>query len=187
MSREAMKLALEALEAMTYAFRDTEGNQGSMEEAAHEVSKKAITKLRRALEQPAQQEPVAELLKQSRANFERNFGKGGQGWADWIYGDIAELLSEHTSPQPAPVQQEPAGEIGKVVMFGGDLKEVSWKNGKMPPVGSVLYTSPPAQRTWVGLTDEERMDVLLALNWDKQLTHMDTAKSIEAKLKEKNT
>jgi hypothetical protein len=44
-----------------------------------------------------------------------------------------------------------------------------------------------SQRTWVGLTDEERMDVLLALNWDKQLTHMDTAKSIEAKLKEKNT
>ena len=52
-------------------------------------------------EQPAQQEPVAELLKQSRENFERNFGKGGQGWADWIYGDIAELLSEYTSPQPA--------------------------------------------------------------------------------------
>lgn len=48
------------------------------------------------------------------------------------------------------------------------------------------YISPPAQRTWAGLTDEERMDVLLALNWDKQLTHMDTAKSIEAKLKEKN-
>ena len=51
--------------------------------------------------QPAQQEPVAELLKQSRENFARNFGKGGQGWADWIYGDIAELLSEYTSPQPA--------------------------------------------------------------------------------------
>ena len=52
--------------------------------------------------------------------------------------------------------------------------------------GCSHYTTPP-QRTWVGLTDEERMDILLALNWDKQLTHMDTAKSIEAKLKERNT
>jgi hypothetical protein len=51
-----------------------------------------------------------------------------------------------------------------------------------------LYTTPPAaQRTWVGLTDEERMDILLNLNWDKKLSHMDTALAIEAKLKEKNT
>jgi len=39
---------------------------------------------------------------------------------------------------------------------------------------------------WVGLTDEERMDILLNLNWDKKLSHMDTALAIEAKLKEKN-
>jgi len=43
------------------------------------------------------------------------------------------------------------------------------------------------QREWVGLTDEERMDILLNLNWDKKLSHMDTALAIEAKLKEKNT
>ena len=49
-----------------------------------------------------------------------------------------------------------------------------------------MNTYPPPSKPWVGLTDEERMDVLLALNWDKQLTHMDTAKSIEAKLREKN-
>ena len=47
-------------------------------------------------------------------------------------------------------------------------------------------TSPPASKPWVGLTEEERMDVLLALNWDKRLTHMDTARAIEAKLREKN-
>jgi hypothetical protein len=44
-----------------------------------------------------------------------------------------------------------------------------------------------AQRPWVSLTDEERMDILLNLNWDKKLSHMDTALAIEAKLKEKNT
>jgi hypothetical protein len=49
------------------------------------------------------------------------------------------------------------------------------------PVG--LYLEQP----WLGLTDEERMDILLNLNWDKKLSHMDTALAIEAKLKEKNT
>jgi hypothetical protein len=42
------------------------------------------------------------------------------------------------------------------------------------------------QRQWVGLTDEERMDCIFATNWSKKPL-MDTAKLIEAKLKEKNT
>jgi hypothetical protein len=29
-------------------------------------------------------------------------------------------------------------------MFGGQLKEVSWRNGKLPPVGTKLYAQPPA-------------------------------------------
>ena len=47
------------------------------------------------------------------------------------------------------------------------------------------YHSLPAQRQWVGLTDEERMDCIFATNWSKKPL-MDTAKLIEAKLKEKN-
>lgn len=41
-----------------------------------------------------------------------------------------------------------------------------------------LYTSPPPQRTWVGLTDEERDEICLG---DESI-----AQSIEAKLREKN-
>lgn len=43
----------------------------------------------------------------------------------------------------APVSAEPVGEI---VLFGGDsdLKEVSWRKGKMPPPGTKLYTAPVA-------------------------------------------
>jgi hypothetical protein len=53
--------------------------------------------------------------------------------------------------------------------------------------GKCIYTTPPvAKRQWVGLTDEERMDILLNLNWDKKLSHMDTALTIEAKLRSKN-
>lgn len=42
-----------------------------------------------------------------------------------------------------------------------------------------------AVREWIGLTDEERMDCIFATKWSKQPL-MDTAKLIEAKLREKN-
>ena len=43
-----------------------------------------------------------------------------------------------------------------------------------------LYTTPP-QRTWVGLTDEDEID------WEEGGNLKDLVKSIEAKLKDKNT
>jgi len=49
-----------------------------------------------------------------------------------------------------------------------------------------LYTSPPAQRTWVGLTESEKSAAL----YDKDgmtLDYEDYAEALEAKLKEKNT
>jgi predicted DsbA family dithiol-disulfide isomerase len=53
---------------------------------------------------------------------------------------------------------------------------------------SKLHTAIKAAlaQPWVGLTDEERMDCIFATNWSKKPL-MDTAKLIEAKLKEKNT
>ena len=42
-----------------------------------------------------------------------------------------------------------------------------------------LYTSPPAQRTWIGLTDEEIDE------WTPEIHAV--IRAIEAKLKEKNT
>ena len=41
--------------------------------------------------------------------------------------------------------------------------------------------SPPEQRTWVGLTDEDDID------WEEGGNLRDLVKAIEAKLKEKNT
>jgi hypothetical protein len=35
--------------------------------------------------------------------------------------------------------------VGKVVLFGEDLKEVSWAGGKMPPPGTKLYAAPQAR------------------------------------------
>ena len=46
-------------------------------------------------------------------------------------------------------------------------------------VGQLLYTSPPAQRTWVSLTDEQMLAIV-------HYSQLDNARAIEAKLKEKN-
>lgn len=54
--------------------------------------------------------------------------------------------------QPAPVAVVLPDPVGQVVEFGKGLKEVSWAKGKMPAIGSKLYTSAtslmlPARRT----------------------------------------
>ncbi len=123
---KALKLALEALEeaceivGAAWTWRDEKGRP-------------AITAIKQALEQPVQ-EPVATLLLQSKENLERNFGSNG--YADWIYNDLAELLD----------------------------------------------TPPAAQRPWVGLTDEERIALVVP-----NQTQFVVMKVVEAKLKEKNT
>lgn len=44
-----------------------------------------------------------------------------------------------------------------------------------------LYTAPPAQRPWVGLTDEEEVEL-----WESTDSDWELMKRVEAKLKEKN-
>ena len=34
--------------------------------------------------------------------------------------------------------------VAEIVLFGGDVKEVAWTQGKMPEVGTKLYTRPAA-------------------------------------------
>jgi hypothetical protein len=81
-----------------------------------------------------------------------------------------------------PAQQEPVAYLCENAV---GHKYFRWKKPSSTYKPIALYTSPPAQRTWVGLTDE-----------DKQIAFDDTqegggfwefADAIEAKLKEKNT
>ena len=56
------------------------------------------------------------------------------------------------------------------------------------PIGTSLYTTPP-QRTWVGLTDEERNDCLVDADPCECLADPEAEelmRCIEAKLKQKN-
>ena len=96
--------------------------------------------------------------------------------------DVA--LREALAEQPE--QQEPFALYFETYSYEG--QKSTWfvacpcdgkLNGKP---GIPLYTSPPAQRTWVGLTDEEVDEVD---GWTPEIHTV--IRAIEAKLKEKNT
>ena len=96
-------------------------------------------------------------------------------------------------PEPVkPAQQEPVAaecnfvgtkEWGRCSVEHHNL--VQSEPHKWPDYQTrLLYTSPPAQRTWVGLTDEEIDKTHETKVWDARRSY---ARAIEAKLKEKNT
>ena len=99
----------------------------------------------------------------------------------------AQCSKEHegynTSPaQPAPVQ--PVAYC-KVRPLRGDESfpkiEIDWVGFDWPMTGP-LYATPPAQRTWVGLTNKDIIEIwpqTSTVGWDDILL-------IESKLKEKN-
>ena len=77
--------------------------------------------IKQALAAPVQ-EPVATLLQQSKENFERNFGSNG--YADWIYKDLADLLDTPLAAQRQWVglTQTEVDECYESVMFNPDIE-----------------------------------------------------------------
>ena len=182
MSKEAMKLALEAL-----------GNSWTEPgNKQYEFEKEAITALREALaEQSAQQEP----LQNNPFDCGVYLGSGKD-----------HVIKHRISHKPA--QQEPVAwmreewgpDCGPYIEFYRD-DEMGWRDRKE---WTALYTSPPAQRTWVhatewrGLTDEDSQDVIQRAmhsitGGDNTFTlsankiWVAIVREVEAKLKEKNT
>ena len=96
--------------------------------------------------QPAQQEPAGSVYR---------YGKDSSGtpWhgVRWTASglDLPDGTLIYTSP---PAQQEPVA----ILNHAHGIHTVrSVKLNGLPDGEYNLYTSPPAQRTWVGLTDEE--------------------------------
>ena len=95
---------------------------------------------------------------------------------------LEELVGYIAAQQSA--QQEPATVVQSVPMGHGH-RDMHYAICDHLPVGTNLYTFPqPAQRTWVGLTDEEIDETHETKVWDARRSY---ARAIEAKLKEKNT
>ena len=98
--------------------------------------------------------------------------------APMIRGDIRDGLVDDE-----PAQQEPFG------YFRYDLRLDAWVQNRAGLTGTPFYTSPPAQRTWVWLTNVEIASACKKNGgsewWWKDIEEF--ARAIEAKLKEKNT
>jgi len=144
MSKEAMKLALEALKPVS-----TFGRVGSRDVDTAKAQE-AIKALEEAL---AKQQGQSNFCPQCEA--------------------LARELKAAKQEQGEPV--------GEILLTNGDYKEVSWKNGKLPPIGAKLYTTlQPAQKP---MMEEQIFGLLIridehAMRLPKGL--LDFARAIEA-------
>ncbi len=68
---------------------------------------------------------------------------------------------------------------------GADIT-MSWWHEPALPIGTKLFTHPP-QRTWVGLTNEERLKLYREFEDCLESDGWEYEKAIEARLKELNT
>ncbi len=210
MSKEAMKLALQqALDKMAENAREL-GIQMQPEEprawfTVDELNAWADKKLKENpqwAEQPAQQEPVASDFEKwlGQPSYHDGFGRSPDLWSlKQIQAAVAAMLA--AAPQPA--QQEPVNEGWKLVPV--EPTEDMWKavnklddemaagsyDGKGCSIEQAwnclldAAPTPPAQRTWVGLTEDEIY--MNCPNWLSQEQCKVWIQQIEAKLKEKNT
>lgn len=122
-------------------------------------------------DQPAQrQEPVATTLA-SHVSGEVGYCK--------FHVALPNGTLLYTSPQPA--QQEPVGKVVDCDSLGTPI--VNWKT-KSIAFGTMLYTSPPASKPWVGLTEEDHEQ---AVNVCLHVGVEGLAFWLEDKLKEKNS
>ena len=152
-SKQAMKLALEALED---TVDHTEIGSGP--------NKKAITALREALaEQPAQDNTYGYAKYLAEAMFKRHFasdehyasGRVVWGVNDTVIGILTQIDNMVADMVRRPAQQEPVAYA--VYHRMGGSKSLHWPEQHSPDGDAneyqllPLYTSPP-QRTWVGLT-----------------------------------
>ena len=168
MSKEAMKLALEALLWANNEINEWRDEAHGYTPEDQPVIMSAITALQEALAEPQEKYQYGTPL------LDAMRGKANEA-LDRMAENARELGLDYE-----PAQQEPVAKktrIGLVTSSGWDSL----------PVGTEFYTSQPAQRTWVGLTDEEVEAV-----WKRVQANdfhdcvQPFARAIEAKLKEKN-
>jgi len=93
-----------------------------------------------------------------------------------------EIIALQKALAEQPAQQEPVAYLCENAV---GHKYFRWKKPSSTYKPIALYTSPPAQRTWVGLTDADWKHLYDEFAMGQELDEF--AEAIEAKLKEKNT
>ena len=196
MTQEALKLALEALENISSFQNHTSGDSSDAD--------KAITALEEALAQPKQDSTYTYASSLATAIWQKHYMKESPKWkpldtTEGVLTQIDNMTCGLIKEKPAQPEQEPVmwsdyesnGIHHKPVAQTQEPFCLHWEDRwgcnhyadpKEPhPVNAKpLYTAPP-QRTWVGLTDEQRSQlVTLHHGWNEY------GQAIEASLKQQN-
>ena len=176
---EALKSALEALELVNIEFVCNGAHHAKKDR--HELGdecpvtnryRQSITAIKEALEQP-EQEPVADVL----IDHEDEDGHAVIWLRDYALENGRHLL--YTTP---PQRKEPEQEPVAWMVWGEDnVPSFTFKKPSDKYVFDSLYITPP-QRAWVGLTDEEAIQMHIDCSCISELFD-----AIDAKLKYKNT
>lgn len=179
MSKEAMKLALEALESKYIV------NCG----AWRVQQDQAITALREALaEQPAQQDSTcSNALRAQGKAYPRTCKKCGLGPCVELAQQALDKKAENARElglDYEPAQQEPCGGCGGSGWVSRDPDIGTDQECFVCEGKGTVEPEQPAQRTWVGLDDKDYRE--LHLQMGPTYFYQDYGRAIEAKLKEKN-
>ena len=169
--REALKLALEALESCDAAHITDGGRQWYDEKLVD----KAITAIKESLANEAL-EKMAENARELGLDYEPE-----QEPVAWLLTDKNINSLQVDSIQRLIDRLKHAHHTDLCVRINGQDEwfQADW-------LKHMVRATPP-QRTWVGLTDEERKDTLQSVNTGFVVDASVVALAIEAKLKEKNT
>jgi hypothetical protein len=117
---------------------------------------------------------MIEVLKQALEALELCNG------AETVDGVVIYTDQEIAAIKQAIAELESQEPVATVTSETGADITMSWWHEPALPMGTKLFTHPP-QRTWVGLTDEERSQlVTLHHGWNEY------AQAIKSKLKERN-
>jgi hypothetical protein len=230
MSKEAMKLALEAMERYQVKRQDFDRFADEITALREALANEALDKKaenarelgldydvksdHRLMEQPAQQEPVevkqiAEALRQIGLTLVRTSGSfrvmdlgrieaqttspPAQQELDPLAGDARDDWNDWRDDQGVyptalnpPAKQEPVAYLCENAV---GHKYFRWKKPSSTYKPIALYTSPPAQRPWVGLTLERKMDMAESYFTDEWAINraIQLLSGCETALKEENT
>jgi len=108
------------------------------------------------------------------------------GHVVWPSYDEQAVEKATTALRTAIEQAEKQEPVATVVSENKPVT-MSWWHEPALPVGTKLYTTPPAaQRQWVGLSEEEIDKLKHLIDWTATWSHGRFAYEIEQLLKEKN-
>ena len=155
-------------------------------------------RLEREAEQRSQQNPapvtdntygyaksLAEAIFKQHFASDEHYASGRVVWGvfDTVEGILTQIDNMVADMVRRPAQQEP------VAVVADHPERIDWLRDE-PPDGTLLYTSPPASKPWVGMTDDEIHDIYDEVArrepYNMAVTRRNIARSLEAKLREKN-